>query len=128
MYKCAVRYGYRDTGLVNEEFEDLLMEYLKLFIQTENGNHMFGEKLEDVSKSQREEEEKEIEFLEESRKRGVTHMLGHSKAKASEGSCTLKRVIINNVYDFLETNFRQGFVGLQIPNKKLLHVEMIYDI
>ncbi|XP_026396964.1 potassium transporter 5-like [Papaver somniferum] len=111
MYKCVVRYGYRDTGLVSEEFEDLLMEYLKLFIQTENGNHMFGEKLEDVSKSQREEEEKEIEFLEESRKRGVTHMLGHRKAKASEGSCTLKRVIINNVYDFLETNFRQGFIG-----------------
>ncbi|KAK9141057.1 hypothetical protein Scep_010738 [Stephania cephalantha] len=36
MYRCIVRYGYRDRRVGSEEFEDLLMEHLRSFIRSEN--------------------------------------------------------------------------------------------
>ncbi|KAK9130486.1 hypothetical protein Sjap_010973 [Stephania japonica] len=67
MYRCIVRYGYGDKRLESEEFENLLMEHLRLFIRSEfwmksmeDGN---GDAVRDVG----EEQEEEIEFLEKSR-------------------------------------------------------------
>ncbi|XP_008775247.2 potassium transporter 5-like [Phoenix dactylifera] len=119
MYRCIVRYGYRDRRVGNEEFERLLMEHLKSLIRMENWK--------EDGKGNAEAEE-EIRFLESSWTSGVVYLLGHSEVKASEDSGLLKRVVVNYVYDFLRRNFRQGFVDLQIPNKNLLQVGMNYYI
>lgn len=119
MYRCIVRYGYRDRRIGNEEFEHLLMEHLKSFIRLENWK--------EDGKGNGEAEE-EIRFLESSWNSGVVYLLGHSEVKASEDSGLLKRVVVNYVYDFLRRNFRQGFVDLQIPNKNLLQVGMNYYV
>ncbi|KAJ0971903.1 hypothetical protein J5N97_019862 [Dioscorea zingiberensis] len=120
MYRCIVRYGYRDRRIASSEFEQLLMQNLEIFIRTENW--------EEGEDAEIEESEEEIKFLEKSRSSGVVYLLGHSEVKASEESCLVKRVVVDYVYDFLRRNFRQGFVDLQIPNKSLLQVGMNYFI
>ncbi|KAK1294352.1 Potassium transporter 5 [Acorus calamus] len=115
MYRCIARYGYRDKRVGNEEFENLLMEHLKSYIEMEN----LGENR---------EAEEEILFLESSRNAGVVYLLGHTEVRANKDSCLFRKIIIDYVYDFLRRNFRQGFVALQIPNRNLLQVGMNYYI
>ncbi|KAL6000262.1 hypothetical protein ACLOJK_023957 [Asimina triloba] len=131
MYRCVVRYGYRDRRVGNEEFENLLMEHLKTFIRMEKweGTDVCG--MNDTGMD--DEAEEEIQFLESSRSAGVVYLLGHSEVRASRDSCIIKRWVVDYVYDFLRRNFRQGFVDLQIPNKSLLQfssdgVETIYEV
>uniref|UniRef100_A0A1D1XR97 Potassium transporter n=1 Tax=Anthurium amnicola TaxID=1678845 RepID=A0A1D1XR97_9ARAE len=121
MYRCIVRYGYRDRRIGSEEFEGLLMEQLKFFIRME------AWELEN-EESRDEDADEEVRFLERSRTAGVVYLLGHSEVRASKDSCLVKRLVVDYVYDFLRRNFRQGFVDLQIPNKNLLQVGMNYYI
>ncbi|KAK1319078.1 Potassium transporter 13 [Acorus calamus] len=115
MYRCIARYGYRDKRIGNEEFENLLMEHLKSYIEMEN----LGENR---------EAEEEIMFLETSRNAIVVYLLGHTEVRANEDSRLFRKIIIDYVYDFLRRNSRQGFVALQIPNRNLLQVGMNYYI
>lgn len=127
MYRCILRYGYRDRKIGNDEFENLLMENLKSFIRMENWEGKLENEALEMS-GEEEEVEEEIQFLERSRSSGVVYMLGHSEVRASNDSCLVKRMVVDYVYDFLRRNFRQGFVDLQIPNKNLLQVGMNYHI
>ncbi|KAK1271651.1 Potassium transporter 5 [Acorus gramineus] len=115
MYRCIARYGYQDKRVGNEEFENLLMQHLKSYIEMEN----LGENS---------EAEEEILFLESSRNAGVVYLLGHTEVRANKDSCLFRKIIIDYVYDFLRRNSRQGFVALQIPNRNLLQVGMNYYI
>ncbi|KAL6003636.1 hypothetical protein ACLOJK_023869 [Asimina triloba] len=131
MYRCVVRYGYRDRKVGNEEFENLLMEHLKTFIRMEKREGTDESGMNDTGMD--DEAEEEIRFLESSRSAGVVYLLGHSEVRASRDSCIIKRWVVDYVYDFLRRNFRQGFVDLQIPNKSLLQfssdgVETIYEV
>ncbi|KAL5981945.1 hypothetical protein ACLOJK_016012 [Asimina triloba] len=126
MYRCVVRYGYRDRRVGNEEFENLLMEHLKTFIRMEKWEGTDESGMNDTGMD--DEAEEEIQFLESSRSAGVVYLLGHSEVRASRDSCIIKRWVVDYVYDFLRRNFRQGFVDLQIPNKSLLQVGMNYYI
>ncbi|KAJ8479196.1 hypothetical protein OPV22_022923 [Ensete ventricosum] len=119
MYRCIVRYGYRDRRVGNEVFECLLMGQLKSFIRAEA-----------MEGGCREEEdaEEEIRFLERSCAAGVVYLLGHSEVRASKNSNFMKKVVVDYVYDFLRRNFRQGFVDLQIPNENLMQVGMNYTV
>ncbi|KAK9159782.1 hypothetical protein Syun_006123 [Stephania yunnanensis] len=94
MYRCIVRYGYRDRRVGSEEFEDLLMEHLRSFIRSENWMESLEEEnIREKVRERAEEQETEIEFLEKSRKAGVIYMLGHSEVKSSEDSCIVKRLV-----------------------------------
>ncbi|CAL9770751.1 unnamed protein product [Musa acuminata subsp. burmannicoides] len=119
MYRCIVRYGYRDRRVGCEVFECLLMAQLKSFIRVEAMEGGCREKV---------EAEEEIRFLERSCAAGVVYLLGHSEVRASKNSSLVKKVVVDYVYDFLRRNFRQGLVDLQIPNKNLMQVGMNYTV
>ncbi|KAH7670524.1 KUP system potassium uptake protein [Dioscorea alata] len=120
MYRCIVRYGYKDRRIASSEFEQLLKQNLDTFILNESWEEGEGAEIEAC--------EEERNFLDKSWSSGVVYLLGHSEVKASEESGLLKRVVVDYAYDFLRRNFRQGFVDLQIPNKSLLQVGMNYQI
>eukprot|EP01018_Ginkgo_biloba_P006316 Gb_07513 [translate_table: standard] len=141
MYRCIARYGYRDTRTGNQEFERLLLEFLKEFIESD---YLFvsdedksdsAVDIDNVAPAMLTEKpnihgalEEELEYLEKSRSSGVVYLLGHSEVTASKESSLLKRFVVNYAYDFLRRNFRQGMVALEIPHKNLLQVGMNYYI
>ncbi|CAA6659849.1 unnamed protein product [Spirodela intermedia] len=123
MYRCIVRYGYRDRRLGNVEFESRLMDQLRSFIAAE------AQPPEDEeSWGGGDQAAAEVRQLEESLGAGVVYLLGHSEVRTSEDSSLLKRLVVDYVYDFLKRNSRQGFEDLQIPNKNMLQVGMNYYI
>ncbi|CAA7396169.1 unnamed protein product [Spirodela intermedia] len=123
MYRCIVRYGYRDRRLGNVEFESRLMDQLRSFIAAETQPPEDEE-----SWGGGDQAAAEVRQLEESLGAGVVYLLGHSEVRTSEDSSLLKRLVVDYVYDFLKRNSRQGFEDLQIPNKNMLQVGMNYYI
>lgn len=124
MYRCVVRYGYRDRRLCSDEFQSSLMDQLRSFIAAEapplGDEESWGGGDQAAAA--------EVRQLEESLGAGVVYLLGHSEVRASEDSSLLKRLVVDHIYDFLKRNSRQGFEDLQIPNKNMLQVGMNYYI
>ncbi|GLJ26860.1 hypothetical protein SUGI_0524970 [Cryptomeria japonica] len=128
MYRCIVRYGYTDTRTGSSlEFENLLVESLKEFIQSESW--WVDTKIsEEDEHSSKESAKEELAFVDKSRAAGVVYLLGHSEVRASKDSSLFKRFVVNYAYDFLKRNSRQMTAALEIPNKNLLQVGMTYYI
>ena len=56
------------------------------------------------------------------------YLLGETEVKAEHNSNIFKRIVVNNFYNFLKKNFRQGEKALLIPRDQIVKVGMIYEI
>lgn len=130
MYRCVVRYGYRDQIEEAEEFQRQLVENLKEFIRNElliNGAPT-AEQMADPAPEILAGAEEEMQFVQRARENGVVYLLGEADVVAEPNSSLFKKILVNYVYNFLRKNFRQGEKFLAIPQSKLLRVGMTYEI
>ncbi|KAG7025572.1 Potassium transporter 5, partial [Cucurbita argyrosperma subsp. argyrosperma] len=125
VFRCVVRYGYRDIIHEQESFERVLVERLKGFIEEElwtleNDDGRVEEKRRKV--------EEEIEVVDKAWRDGIVHLIGQNEVVASKGSGFAKRVLIDYAYNALRRNLRQSEEVFYIPRKRMLKVGMTYEL
>ncbi|GFY91028.1 K+ uptake permease 6 [Actinidia rufa] len=148
LYRCIVRYGYRDVQKDDLEFENDIVCTLAEFIRTgkvgpnsvdENSTKQ-DEKMAgcwnafnpcrrhsdspEIDRGVREE----LQDLMEAREAGVAYILGHSYVRAKQGSSLLKKFVINYGYDLLRRNSRAPTYALSVPHASTLEVGMAYHV
>ncbi|GAV87954.1 K_trans domain-containing protein [Cephalotus follicularis] len=119
VYRCVARYGYRDARSEEEPFEKILIERLKDFIREDLAVNE-GERLEAVAR--------EIEVLDQACFSGVVYLIGESEVVAKQGSNLVKKIVIDQAYNFMKKNLRQSNMMLDIPHARMLKVGMIYEL
>ncbi|XWS68711.1 hypothetical protein CRYUN_Cryun04dG0115000 [Craigia yunnanensis] len=72
--------------------------------------------------------EEEMQFVQRAMDEGVIYLLGEAEVMAKQNSSFIKKIIVDNVYNFLRKNFRQGEKVMVIPHTRLLRVGMTYEI
>ncbi|KAG8371348.1 hypothetical protein BUALT_Bualt13G0078400 [Buddleja alternifolia] len=148
VFRCVVRYGYKDVHKKQEPFERLLIEKLKEFIMEDYhiGSEMTctnvdevqneGETVEDVVQCENElvsverEEaiERDVEYVDKACRNGVVHLVGEHEVVAAKGANIGKRVLIDYAYNFLKKNLRQSNKVFDIPHQRMLKVGMTYEL
>ncbi|KAF6170389.1 hypothetical protein GIB67_014319 [Kingdonia uniflora] len=144
MFRCIIRYGYKDLQQENYNFEDILLSMIIRFVQTEgeidgSDDHAYKEKdiqsPSNVNVMNPEDGHADSSLLKDeslhilkAKETGVAYILGHSYAKAKEPSTLVKRFAINVVYAYLCKNCRGPDVFLNVPHTSLLEVGMIYNV
>ncbi|KAL7152065.1 hypothetical protein ABFS83_04G073000 [Erythranthe nasuta] len=122
VFRCVVRYGYKDVRNEEEPFERMLVERLKDFIREDYV--IMGVENEEL----KDEAEMDVEELDKAWRRGVVHMVGEQEVVAAKGANIVKRVMIDYAYDFLKKNLRQSNKVFDIPHKRMLKVGMTYEL
>ncbi|KAI6677287.1 hypothetical protein NL676_038083 [Syzygium grande] len=129
MFRCVVRYGYKDKREEPHEFERQLVDNLKEFIRHE---YFFLEaKSHDDNRKDETailEAEEEMQIVQRAMEMGTVYLLGEAEMVAEPNSSLCKKIIIDYAYSFLRKNFRQGEKIMAIPRNKLLRVGMTYEI
>ncbi|CAA0828548.1 Potassium transporter 5 [Striga hermonthica] len=141
VFRCVVRYGYKDVRNEEEPFERLLFERLKEFIRQDYWHNVrpiehidgdgelssegevhgeIGEEGDDLAG--------EIEGLDRAWRFAVVHMVGEHEVVAGKGANIGKRVMIDYAYNFLKKNLRQSNRVFDIPQKRMLKVGMTYEL
>ncbi|XP_043694125.1 potassium transporter 5-like [Telopea speciosissima] len=140
IFRCRVRYGYKDVEKECEPFEDTLVNRLKDFIRedflkvrsTENGRiiETIAESVEgEVSRIDVDEAAMEIQLVDnECKKGGIIYMFGESEVVASKTSSWGKKMIIDYAYNGLHRFLRKQDEVFAIPRKRLLKVAMTYEL
>ncbi|KAL2236540.1 potassium transporter 5 [Sesamum indicum] len=150
VYRCIVRYGYKDDRNEQEPFEKLLVEKLKEFIREDYfmglamirnsidfvGNEevelgedeVQGENKDDEIAKKEEEMERDMADLDKAWRSGVVHLVGEHEVVAGKGANIGKRVLIDYAYNFLKKNLRQSNKVFDIPHKRMLKVGMTYEL
>lgn len=152
MFRCIVRYGYKDLLQENYDFENILVSGIVQFVEKEeecdqtqitecfgdfdNPEHTFINSNQEENtvqpscdfqgmKSVGKDESLQILKAKES---GVAYILGHSYAKSKKSSSIFKKMAIDIVYTFLSKNCRGPDVALNVPHTSLLEVGMVYYV
>lgn len=140
VFRCVVRYGYKDVRIEEDPFEQLLVERLKEFVREEssiishenenenesgNGN---GNKDGLIRGGDDGAVEAEIGDLDRACRSGVVHLVGEHEVAAAKGANIGKRVVIDYAYNFLKKNLRQSNRMFDIPHKRMLKVGMTYQL
>lgn len=155
MFRCIVRYGYRDLLQENYDFENRLVYSLVHYVETEDhfwepmtqepceyepleqaltSSNMLQSSykyqatdspVDDREASIHNEEVMQILRAKES---GITYIFGHCSVKAKKSSSILKKLVIDIVYAFLSQNCREPEVLLNVPHTSLLEVGMVYYV
>lgn len=152
MFRCIVRYGYKDLLQENYDFENILVSGIVQFVEKEeecdqtqisecfrdfdNPEHAFINSNQEentvqpscdfqIMKSVAKDESLQILKAKES---GVAYILGHSYAKSKKSSSIFKKMAIDVVYTFLSKNCRGPDVALNVPHASLLEVGMVYYV
>lgn len=149
MFRCIVRYGYKDLQQENYNFENNLLSEVVQFVETEEENTQNS--VTDVRNSCEENlvpsssplwvtkhnneghlensvcREESLQIL-KAKESGVAYILGHCHAKAKKSSSILKKLAIDVVFAFLSKNSREPDVILNVPHASLLEVGMIYYV
>ncbi|WCJ23517.1 Potassium transporter family protein [Euphorbia peplus] len=114
IFRCIVRYGYKDSRKDQEMFETTMAERLKVFIQeeNENGNNT----------------ESELAIVDKALKDGVVYLMGEGFATASNGSSLVKRLIIDYLYNWISRCVRQLDEVYLVPREHLLKIGMTYEV
>ncbi|XP_016460111.2 potassium transporter 5-like [Nicotiana tabacum] len=73
-------------------------------------------------------EEEEMQFVTKAKEQGVFYLLGEAEVMAKQDSSFVKKFFVNNAYNFLRKNFRQGEKVMAIPQSRLLRVGMTYEL
>lgn len=143
VFRCVVRYGYKDFQ-ERDSFQEILLDRLKEFIREgqwispptiSNNGDVNGNAMDNGEMTNEEEEirrkeivRREIELVETEYNAGVVHLLGENEVVASRGSNLGKRILIDYAYNFLRRNLRQRDEVFDIPHKRLLKVGMTYEL
>ncbi|RRT42699.1 hypothetical protein BHM03_00059952 [Ensete ventricosum] len=158
LFRCIVRYGYKDGRLESYELENQLLLTVAQFLQQEGGRGGSsangamsvisepctlvvgapgggadgGPKRVQFKGVEAAAEEKlsqeEVWELMEEREAGVSYMMGHTHVVACESSPFLKKLAIDGVYGFLRRNSRSSAVSLGIPHSSLIEVGTVYHV
>ncbi|CBI27066.3 unnamed protein product, partial [Vitis vinifera] len=121
MFRCVVRYGYKDVIEGSKEFERQLVENLKEFIRHEG---YISEARAEVLQ----QNPPRMQIVQTAQEKGVVYLLGEAEVVAEEKSSLFKQIVVNYAYSFLRKNCRQGEKVLEIPRTRLLRVGMTYEI
>ncbi|XP_058083965.1 potassium transporter 5-like [Magnolia sinica] len=126
VFRCVVRYGYKDMQNEGGSFEQALVDRLKEFIRYE----MWAPPMEVAHHDGKNEEAKKrlVELIEREMNNGVVHLLGESEVVARRGSGIGRRVLIDYAYNALKRNLRQRDEVFEIPHKRLMKVGMTYEL
>lgn len=127
MYRCVVRYGYKDKIEESDEFERQLVENLKDFIWHEHLMSATAEQLRSGGSGDLGAQE-EIQFVQIAKDKGVVYLLGEAEVVAKPNSSMFKKIVVNYAHSFLRKNFRQGERFLAIPRSRVLRVGMTYEV
>ncbi|KAK7276019.1 hypothetical protein RIF29_17150 [Crotalaria pallida] len=152
MFRCVVRYGYKDVQQENYNFENKLVSAMIQFVQveeesepevpthelsmdTENINveglgispHTFSHCNADGHHHEPLYKYESLQIL-KAKESGVTYIVGHSYARAKKSSSILKKFAIDIVYAFLSKNCRDTDVVLNLAHTSLLEVGMVYNV
>nr|DAD43706.1 TPA_asm: hypothetical protein HUJ06_001936 [Nelumbo nucifera] len=153
LFRCIVRYGYKDFRRDSYDFENQLIAKVAEFLQHEINNDVKsgGEMVSAGKQSSslldavvdglecgagRRKKvgfrgvglREEVKKLAEARESGVAYMMGHTCVVASESSSLVKKFAIDVVYGFLRRNCRRPAVALGIPHTSLIEVGMVYHV
>ncbi|KAF5202137.1 Potassium transporter [Thalictrum thalictroides] len=153
LFKCIVRYGYKDARQDSYTFENQLIEKVVEFLQNEIQDsskimesegqvalvrHQLGQVVNEatqepgnVVKTSRFFDatvNDEVDELLEAKQSGVTYMMGHTFVVAHSSSSLVKKFVINTVYGFLRRNSRHPAVTLGIPQSSLIEIGMVYHV
>ncbi|KAG1365098.1 potassium transporter 7 [Cocos nucifera] len=154
LFRCIVRYGYKDGGRDSHEFENQLLLKVAEYLQQEVGDSLVngemsvvgqpsnpvvdavvGSERTETSKKRvrfkeavREDVRQEVRELVEEREAGVSYMMGHTCVLAHESSSCIKKFAVNVVYGFLRRNSRRPAVALGMPHTSLIEVGMVYRV
>ncbi|KAJ0985446.1 hypothetical protein J5N97_003802 [Dioscorea zingiberensis] len=132
LYRCIVRYGYRDIHQNNDSFETELVSSLAEFITYEGEEYKQSIQSANITDSNGPPEiigmvvKGELEELKEAQEAGTAFILGRSHVWAKPASSLLKKLAINVAYNFLRRNCRGPDVALGVPPASLLEVGMVY--
>ncbi|KAH6796508.1 high affinity K+ transporter 5 [Perilla frutescens var. hirtella] len=136
VFRCVVRYGYKDVRNEEDPFEQQLLERLKVFVR-EQGSIKAEKGVDKMQGSENEDEignrddgavEAEIRDLDRAWWNGVVHMVGEQEVAAAKGANIGKRLIIDYAYNFMKKNVRQSNVVFDIPHKRMIKVGMTYQL
>ncbi|QHO18533.1 Potassium transporter [Arachis hypogaea] len=152
MFRCIVRYGYKDIQQENYNFENRLVSTIVQFVETEEEQNNNTESTYEISTNVEQEfqsssilqvmhnaeenhdgdeenplKNESMQIL-NAKESGVTYMLGHSYAKAKKSSSIVKKIAIDVVFAFLSKNCREPDVVLNIAHSSLLEVGMVYYV
>ncbi|CAM8881710.1 unnamed protein product [Rhodiola kirilowii] len=131
MFRCIVRYGYKNMQQDIYDFENKLVSGIIGFIETEDETEIEAldeEKLVQVQQFEKCPVKQESLHISSARESGVAYILGHSHAKAKKPSSIFRKFAINMAFAFLTKNCREPDVILNIPHSSLLEVGMIYYV
>ncbi|OIT34552.1 PREDICTED: potassium transporter 5-like isoform X1 [Nicotiana attenuata] len=123
--------GAHDHQGADREVEPVISDQ----IQSENSSriHMEDDLQQQVDSTQIQmvspiSEEEEMQFVTKAKEQGVFYLLGEAEVVAKQDSSFVKKFFINNAYNFLRKNFRQGEKVMAIPQSRLLRVGMTYEL
>lgn len=107
VYRCLVQFGYMDIhSMEGDEFTESVIAAFREATENEDEKEMLNAALHD----------------------GVVFVLGRVILKMTEKQGCFKQLVINNLYRFLQKNFRSNVAMLRIPPGKQLQVGMLYEI
>ncbi|XP_076925919.1 potassium transporter 5-like [Bidens hawaiensis] len=119
VFRCVVRYGYKDARNEKESFENILFERLKEFIEYDYGVEPQPGGLAD---------EEDMVKLDKAWQAGVVHLVGEHEIVSRTGSSIGKKFIIDYAYNFMNKILRQSYNVFEIPHKRMLKVGMTYEL
>ncbi|PAN36240.1 hypothetical protein PAHAL_6G260900 [Panicum hallii] len=107
VYRCIVQYGYMDNQNMEED------EYVVSIIAS----------LKEIAQNA-----DEVAMMDSALANGSTFIFGRVILKMSDNHNCFKRFIINNLYRFLQKNFRSNLSSLKIAPSKTLQIGIQYEI
>ena len=141
IFRCVVRYGYKDGRTEWEFFEEMLVGELKGFIQKDLLMSRLPERRLGLANESDDNEqvvarrnieemvEREVGIVDGVQKSGdIVYLMGENEVMASKGSSLLKKLAINYGYNWLRRCVRQADEVFMIPRKRLLKVGMTYEV
>ena len=107
VYRCIVQYGYMDKqSMEDDEYVVSIIASLKEIAQNAD----------------------EVAMMDSALANGSTFIFGRVILKMSDNHNCFKRFIINNLYRFLQKNFRSNLSSLKIAPSKTLQIGIHYEI
>ncbi|KAH6754826.1 hypothetical protein C2S53_020006 [Perilla frutescens var. hirtella] len=139
VFRCVVRYGYKDVRNLEDPFERLLIERLKEFVREESliadekwqGKENVENENENEDKILKKDKpgvEAEYGDLDRAWWSGVVHLVGEHEVMAVKGTNLGKKVVIDYAYNFMKKNVRQSNTVFDISHKRMLKVGMTYQL
>ncbi|XP_075654703.1 potassium transporter 5-like [Castanea sativa] len=128
IFRCVLRYGYKDSRSECEFFKEMLVNQLKEFIRNDllKPNELADNN--EVEKVDEEMVQREVGIVDDALKFGDVYLMGENEMMASKGSSFLKKFAINYAYNWLKRCVRQVYEVFMIPRNRLLKVGMTYEV